>query len=185
MRGRKFGDRFRGKQKDRHVINEDIKASEVRLVGVETEQLGIVSLEEALRLAEEAGVDLVQVAADSDPPVCRLLDYGKLRYQEQKKAAEARKRTAAQGVKELRIGYRTEQHDLDTKVRKARAFLESGERVRFQMRFRGREIVYANLGRATLEKVAELLSDIAEVEEVTSVVGNRMLLTMVPKAAAK
>ena len=170
---------------DKHVINDKITATEVRLIGIDSEQHGVVKTEKALEMAEEAGVDLVQVASEADPPVCRLLDYGKLKYQEQKKAAEARKRSASQGVKEIRIRYRTEKHDLDTKVRKARKFLESGERVRFQMRFRGREVVYADLGRETFQTVAELLEDLASVEEVTPLVGRRMIMTLVPKSDAK
>jgi len=181
MQGRRPSDR--GIKKDKHLINEAITSSEVRLIGVEGEQLGVLVTSRARELAEEAGVDLVAVAPEAKPPVCKLIDYGKLKYREQKKAAEARKRAATNTVKELRIRYSTDQHDFDTKVRKARAFLEGGDRVRFQMRFRGREVVYRELGEETLQKVVDILEDIASVEERTPLVGNRMILTLVPRAA--
>jgi translation initiation factor IF-3 len=167
--------------KDKHRINKDITAKEVRVVGVDGEQLGVLAFERALELADEQGMDLVEVAENADPPVCRILDYGKLKYKEQKKAAEARKKTSAATIKELRIRYRTDTHDLETKVRKARKFLESGDKVRFQMRFRGREVVYRDLGEEGLKKVAEMLEDISEVEEFTPLINNRMLLILAPK----
>ena len=134
--------RFSEKPKEKYSINKNIKARQVRLIDENGEQKGIVSIEDALTMANDAGLDLVQVADKASPPVCKILDYGKLKYREQKKAAEARKKTAVFVVKELRIRYSTDKHDLETKLRKAKAFLEAGDRVRFQMRFRGREVVY-------------------------------------------
>lgn len=180
MRQRGSRDRERPKS-DKHRINNDINASEVRLVGAEGEQLGVVPFAEAMEIAEGQGLDLVEVAGAAEPPVCRILDYGKLKYKEQKKAAEARKKTSTATVKELRIRYRTESHDLETKVRKARRFLEGGDRVRFQMRFRGREVVYRDLGEETFKKIAGMLEDISSVEEFSPLQNNRMLLTLVPK----
>ena len=166
----------------KYAINEKITASQVRLIDENGEQRGIVSIDDARRMAEEAGLDLIELAPEADPPVCRILDYGKLKYKEQKKAAEARKKGAAATVKELRVSYRTDSHDLDTKVRKARNFLEGGDRVRFQMRFRGREVVYRDLGLEIFDRIAESLSDVAEVEERTPLVGMRMTVTLVPRA---
>lgn len=180
---RRFQDRNKKHTSDKHETNESIKAKRVRLIDDAGEAKGIVSIDEALAIAREAGLDLVQVAADADPPVCKILDYGKLKYKEQKKAAEARKKTAVFVVKELRIRYRTDKHDLDTKLRKARKFLEGGDRVRFQMRFRGREVVYRDLGVATFDQVVEQLADIADVEERSPLAGNRMTITFVPKTA--
>ena len=169
---------------DKFAINEEIKAREVRLVGVDGGQVGIVKIEEAQRMADEAGVDLVEVAPEAKPPVCRLLDYGKLRYREQKKAAEARKHSASHQIKELRLRYSTDKHDLEVKVRKAREFLEAGDRVKFSMRFRGREVAYRQLGEAVYDKVIELLNDIATVEQRTGLLGNSMTLSLVPKGQA-
>jgi len=179
---RQRGSRDRDRQKpDKHKINNGIVAKEVRVVDADGTQLGVLPLSKALEVAEEQGLDLVQVAEAANPPVCRILDYGKLKYKEQKKAAEARKKTSTATVKEIRIRYRTEAHDLDTKVRKARKFLEGGDRVRFQMRFRGREVVYRDLGEETFKKVAELLSEVSTIEEFSPLQNNRMLLTLVPK----
>ncbi len=176
--------RERPRDNDKHRINEAIDAAEVRVVTEDGEQLGVLPLADAIAKAEESGLDLVEVAAGATPPVCRILDYGKLKYKEQKKAAETRKRSSTTQVKELRIRYRTDTHDLNTKLRKARKFLESGDRVRFQMRFRGREVVYRDLGVETFDQVAEELSDIASVEDRSPLLNNRMMITFVPKAGS-
>ncbi|MCB0325740.1 MAG: translation initiation factor IF-3 [Bdellovibrionales bacterium] len=170
---------------DKHRINEFINVPEVRVIGAEGEQLGVLSIREALAAAEEAGLDLVEVAGNAEPPVCRILDYGKLKYREQKKAAEARKRSSTTQVKELRIRYSTDKHDLETKVRKAREFLIDGDRVRFQMRFRGREVVYRELGEETFKKISEMLSDVSAVEEYSPLMNQRMAITLVPKSGVK
>jgi translation initiation factor IF-3 len=170
--------------KDKHRTNEEITSDQVRVIGPDGDQLGVISTQDAIAVAEEAGMDLVEVAPDSDPPVCRILDYGKLKYKEQKKAAETRKRSSTAQVKELRIRYRTDKHDLETKVRKARKFLEDGDRVRFQMRFRGREVVYRNLGEETFNKISAMLNDVAGVEDFSPLMNQRMHLTLVPRAGA-
>ena len=184
MRDRRDGDRPR-QPKGKHRINEQITSRTVRLIGLNAEQLGVVSIEEALSRAEEDGHDLVEVAPDVDPPVCKILDYGKLRYREQKKAAEARKHSTTHGITELRVRYSTAQHDLDTKVRNARRFITEGDRVRFQMRFRGREVEYRDLGLEMFKQISTDLEDIAVVEEMTPLMGKRMTMTLVPKALAK
>lgn len=172
----------RSAPQEKYAINDRIKSPEVRLIGPGGEQLGVVATKDALAKAEEHGLDLVEVAPGAEPPVCRILDYGKLKYKEQKKAAEQRKRGATHTVKELRIRYRTDTHDLETKVRKARKFLEGGDRVRFQMRFRGREVVYRDLGMQSFKEIAAMLEEIAIVEERTPLMGNRMTMTLAPKS---
>ena len=171
--------------REKHRINEQITAYEVRLIGSEGNQLGVMSTREALRIAEEDGLDLVEVAGGANPPVCRILDYGKLKYKEQKKAAEARKRSSVHSVKELRVRYSTDAHDLDTKVRAAMKFLQAGDRVKFQMRFRGREVVYKELGDQIFKQIAERLSEIAAVEEWTPLLSQKMFITFVPKSGNK
>ncbi len=174
--------RGRPETPDKHAINDKITAPKVRVIAVDGGQLGILDTSEAIKLAEEQGVDLVEVAPNSDPPVCRMLDYGKLKYRESKKAAEARKHSASNTIKELRIRYRTDSHDLDTKIRKAKKFLENGDRVKFQMRFRGREVAYRDLGEETFDQLIELLEGFATVEQRTRLVGNSMSITFAPVA---
>lgn len=181
MRGRRQRDRPVPQKSEKYLINEQIAAPEVRVIGPGGEQIGILKTSEAIERAEQEGVDLVAVAPEAKPPVCRLLDYGKLKYKEQKKAADARKRTATHTVKELRLRYSTDQNDLETKIRNARKFLEGGDRVRFQMRFRGREVVYKDLGKETLNKVIEMLDEVSVVEDFSSLQGNKILVTLAPK----
>jgi translation initiation factor IF-3 len=173
------------KEKEKHAINERISALQVRLIGANGEQLGVLITREALRLAEDAGLDLVEVAPEASPPVCKIIDYGKLKYREQKKAAESRKRGATQSVKELRVRYNTDKHDLETKIRNARKFIEEGDKVRFQMRFKGREAVYRDLGEEIFKHIGEMLIDIASLEEHTPLIGQKMTVTFGPKAQAK
>lgn len=174
-------DRQQAPSKDKHRINNQISVPEVMVIDASGNQLGVIPTFKAIQIAEEDGLDLVEVAGTSRPPVCRILDYGKLKYKEQKKAAEARKKTSIAAVKELRIRYSTDKHDLETKVRQARKFLEEGDRVRFQMRFRGRESVYQDLGLETFKKVIEELKDIADIDERTPLMNQRMIISFVPK----
>ena len=166
---------------ERLAVNEEIQSAQVRVIDQEGNQLGVLKLEDALKRAEEGGTDLVEVAPQGDPPVCRLLDYGKYKYREQKKAAEARKKTAMVSVKEIRVRYNTDEHDLQTKLRNARKFLQAGDRVRFQMRFRGREIVYKKLGEEIFKRIITDLDTISAVEESASLTGSRMIMTLAPK----
>ncbi len=182
---------FRPREKPRdpldnkYSVNEQILAPQVRVIGVDGAQLGILITREAIRMAEELGVDLVEVAPEANPPVCRLLDFGKLKYREQKKAADARKRAATHSVKELRVRYNTDKHDLETKVRNARKFIEEGDKVRFQMRFKGRESVYRDLGEQMFKHIAERLNDVGLIEESTPLIGQRMTMTIGPKPSNK
>ncbi len=145
-------------------INRRIRAREVRLIGADGSQLGIVTLTQALEIAEEEGLDLVEVAPDSKPPVCRVMDYGKFKYQKKKRQAEAKKRQVQVVLKEVKIRYKTDEHDLQTKVSQARRFLGDGNKVKFVMFFKGREVQFAELGYHVMEKVAAELMDVAVLE---------------------
>ena len=175
----------RGQKNEKHAVNDQIRAREVRVIGADGAQLGVLAIRDALTMAEESGLDLVEVAPEATPPVCRLIDYGKLRYREQKKAAEARRKSSTHTIKELRVRYSTDKHDLDTKVRNARRFLDEGDKVKFEMRFKGREAVYENLGKEIFKQIAESLQDIAVVEEQTPLFGHRMIMLFAPKAGVK
>jgi len=170
---------------EKHSVNRDITAKEVRVIGADGEQLGILKTQDALKIAEDAELDLVVVAAKSVPPVCRILDYGKLKYKEQKKAAEIRKKSAVQDTKELRIRYNTDDHDLETKIKNAIRFLEEGDKVRFSMRFKGREAMYENLGNDIFEMIIVRLQDLAQVDERTKLIGQKMMLVFAPKPGIK
>ncbi|MCB0336910.1 MAG: translation initiation factor IF-3 [Bdellovibrionales bacterium] len=166
-------------QEDQHRTNKLITAPKVRVIKADGEQAGIISTIEAIQLAEESGLDLVEVSPNSEPPVCRIMDYGKFRYQAQKKKAEARKNKTI-SVKELRIRYRTDVGDFDTKVKKAREFLEDGDKVKFSMRFRGREIAYYDLGLEKFQELAERLSDVAEIDDQSDLTGKQMFIVFAP-----
>jgi len=181
MRPYPKSDRRKSEKSDKHRINEQIRVPEVLVIGASGEQLGILKTREALTIAEEQGLDLVEVSPDAHPPVCKLVDYGKLRYKEQKRAAEARKKTAVNTIKELRVRYNTDKHDLDTKIRKAADFLKDGDRVKFEMRFKGREAVYEGIGREMFTSIITALENEAVVEERSRLLGNKMFLTLAPK----
>jgi translation initiation factor IF-3 len=160
----------------------------VRLIGADGKQVGIVPIEEALRMADVAQLDLVEIAPKAQPPVCRILDYGKFKYQQHKKETEAKKKSSVTTVKELRLGYRTDTGDIERQIGKARAFLEEGDRVKFLLRFRGREMAYQNLGREKLLAVCEALKDVAFVEGTPRMEGRMMGVLLAPgkkKGAAK
>lgn len=166
---------------EKHRINEQITVPEVRLILDSGEQKGVLSIRKALEIAEEAGLDLVEVAPDAKPPVCKLIDYGKLKYREQKKAAEARRKTVIQEVKEIRVRYNTDEHDLETKIRNAIRFIGEGDKVRFSMRFRGRESMYNELGHEIFNTLEEKLQDHAVLEERAPLTNQKMHVTFAPK----
>jgi translation initiation factor IF-3 len=168
-------------QERTHRLNREITAPEVRLAGVENEALGIVSVLEALRAAEEAGVDLVEIAPNANPPVCRLMDYGKFKYQEQKKAHEAKLKQKVIEVKEIKFRPATDDHDYQTKVRKLQEFLEEGDKAKVTMRFRGREMTHQDLGMKVLERVKSDLEAIAQVEAMPKLEGRQMVMVLAPK----
>jgi translation initiation factor IF-3 len=153
---------------------------EVRLIGAQGDQLGIVPITEALRIAQEAQTDLVEVAPQADPPVCRLMDYGKFLYEQSKKERESRKSQKQTEIKEIRLRPKTGEHDIAFKLRDARRFLQRGAKVKVRIRFRGREITHPELGRALLNRVAEELSDVAVVEQAGRMEGHTMLMVLGP-----
>ncbi len=169
---------------DTHRINDKIIAREVRLITETGEQAGIVSLRDALTRAETVGMDLVEVSPDAKPPVCRLMDYGKFKYREQKKEAEARKKHHESALKELRIRYRTDTGDLETKLKQARDFLEEGNKVKFSMRFKGREAMYINLGLEKFDVISQRLADIAVVDEKSPAFGRQIHIVFAPSKGA-
>ena len=183
FRGR--GPRFIPPPPDAHKINRYIRAPQVRLIGADGQQVGVVNLDEALRMAEAAQLDLVEIAPTAQPPVCRILDYGKFKYQEHKKEVEARKKQSVTTVKELRLGYRTDHGDIARQTDKARQFLEEGDRVKFILRFRGREMEYQQLGRQKLLGVCEALKDVGQVENNPRMEGRLMAVIIAPTMKKK
>lgn len=163
-----------------HRTNRQIRVPQVRLIGAEGEQVGVIDTEQALKMGQEKGLDLVEVAPNASPPVCRLLDYGKFRYSKQKKDAEAKKKQHVTQVKELRVRPGTDLHDLDRQRKKAAEFLEDGQRVKFTLRFRGREMAHQDLGRAKLTQLAEDLAEVGWVEVAPRTEGRVMHLVMAP-----
>lgn len=161
--------------------NEMIRAREVRVIGAEGEQLGILPRNDAIAAAKEAGLDLVEVAAQAEPPVCRIMDYGKFRYEQQKKKQDARKRQTVVQIKEIKVRPKTDDHDYETKVRHIRRFIEEGDRCKVTVFFRGREIVHKDRGASILERVVQDTQDIAKVEQEPRAEGRTLQMLLVPK----
>lgn len=162
-------------------INSDITVSEVRLVDAEGEMRGVVNISDALKLAEESGLDLVELSPNAEPPVCKILDYGKHKYEQQKKANEARKKQKTVEVKEVKLSPRIEKNDYDVKMRNAVRFLENGDKVKVTMRFRGREMAHQNIGRELFTKMQEDLVELANVELDPKFEGRQMIMILGPK----
>jgi len=165
-----------------HQINEEIRAKEVRLVGPEGEQIGIKPFREAMQMAIDANLDLVNVAPQAKPPVCRIMDYGKFRYEQQKKEKEARKNQKIVDLKEVWFRANIEEHDYQTKFRNVVKFLNEGDKVKCSVRFRGREITHAKLGQKILERVANEVTDICVVERMPKLEGRSMIMILAPKS---
>jgi len=157
----------------------------VRLIDENGAQVGIVSIRDALSMAEERGLDLVEVAPNAVPPVCRILDYGKFRYEQSKKEREARKNQKQVEVKQIRLEPKTNEHDLEVKAKQARRFLLEGDKVKFNLRFRGREIFHQEIGLEMLERMAEELRDISIVEQRPTMEGRVLTLLLAPNQKAK
>jgi len=166
--------------KDERRINEQITAPEVRLIGVDGAQLGIMKTSKALAIAIEQGTDLVEVAPNADPPVCRLMDYGKFLYEAQKRERDARKSQAKVEIKEIRLRPKTGDHDINYKLRKARGFLERGAKVKVRIRFRGREVTHPQVALDLMNRVAEELKDVAIIEKKPAKEGMTMLMILGP-----
>jgi translation initiation factor IF-3 len=180
MNGRPPGrfDRRRPEQGLR--INHRIRVPEIRVI-LEEEQLGIMPTHEALRLAEEKGLDLVEISPRAFPPVCRIMDYGKYKYEEAKKKQQQRKKASTVETKEIKFRPKTEEHDMAFKVKHVRRFLEGGNKVRLAVVFRGREITHPKTGMNVLNRVVELCNDIATVEATPNMEGRRMIMVIAPK----
>ncbi|NGQ94473.1 translation initiation factor IF-3 [Brevibacillus sp. SYP-B805] len=164
------------------LVNEAIRAREVRLIGPDGTQLGVVPLREALRIAEEANLDLVNVAPTAKPPVCRIMDYGKFKYEQAKKEKEARRNQKTIEIKEVRFSSTIEEHDFQTKLRNVRKFLEDEDKVKCTIRFRGREITHSEIGQQVLERLAAQCEDIAIVERKPKIEGRSMIMILAPKS---
>lgn len=159
-------------------VNERIIADEIRLVGDDGEMIGVVSVEEGLKKADEAGLDLVEVSPNAKPPVCKILDYGKYKYEEQKKAAEARKKQKTVDVKEVKIRPGIEEHDYQVKMRNARKFLTNGDKVKVTMRFRGREMAHQHIGMDLLKRMIEELADVGKVDLEPKMEGRQIIMVL-------
>jgi translation initiation factor IF-3 len=170
---------------DRQRVNEAIRANEVRLIGEEGDQLGIFPLREALAIAREHNLDLVEVAPQADPPVCRLLDYGKYAYERARRAREARKAQKPVEIKEIRLRPKTGEHDINFKVNRMRSFLKEGFKVRVRVLFRGREITYPEIAYEMLMKIAAGLNDVAVVENQPRMEGRSMFMVLAPAGKKK
>ena len=157
-------------------INEQIRDKEVRVIGQDGEQLGIMSSREALRLAEEAGVDLVKIAPTAKPPVCKIVDYGKFKYEQTRKEKEARKKQRTVEIKEIRLSPNIDTNDLNTKINAARKFIGKGDRVKITLRFRGREMAHKEVGREILDSFFEQLKDIAVIDRPAKMEGRTMVM---------
>ena len=162
-------------------MNQQIRAREIRVIDADGAQLGVMTAEDALRIAQQRELDLVEVAAAASPPVCRIMDYGKFRYAQKKKAQESRKKSAATVLKEVKVGSQTSTHDVDFKVGHIRGFLSEGHRVKVSVFFRGRSITHPELGRAMLDRIAEKVSDVASVEQTPRMEGRSMSMMLIGK----
>jgi translation initiation factor IF-3 len=181
MNVRPPGGRFDRRRPEQGLrINQRIRVPEVRVIA-EEEQLGVMPTHEALRLAEEKGLDLVEISPRAFPPVCRIMDYGKYKYEEAKKKQQARKRASTVETKEIKFRPKTEEHDLAFKVKHVRRFLEAGNKVRLAVVFRGREITHPQTGSAMVNKVVDMCADIAAVEMTPNMEGRRMIMVIAPK----
>ncbi len=156
----------------------------MRLIGLDGEQLGIVKTPEALRLAEENEVDLVEIAPNASPPVCRLMDYGKFKYQEQKRQAEARAKQKTIQVKEVKFRPGTDEGDYQVKLRNLRRFIEDGDKAKVTLRFRGREMAHQELGMRVLERVRDDLGELIQVEAMPKLEGRQMVMVLAPRKKA-
>ena len=162
-------------------VNEQIEAEKVRVVNADGEMVGVISKEEGIEIAFEAGLDLVEVSPNADPPVCKVLDYGKYKYEAQKKANEARKKQKVIDVKEIKKRPGIDEHDYQVKMRSVRRFLDEGDKVKMTIRFRGREMAHQELGMKVLDRVREDVDELAKVEQFPKSEGRLMTMVIAPK----
>ncbi len=162
-------------------VNRDIAVAQVRLIDEQGENLGVVSKDEAIERAEEAGMDLVEISPSAEPPVCKILDYGRFKYQDQKKKNEARKKQKTIDIKEIKMRPNIDQHDYDVKMRAINRFIADGDKVKVTMRFRGREMVHQELGLKVLDRVRDQIDEVAKVEQFPKMEGRQMIMVVAPK----
>ncbi|MGR3541193.1 MAG: translation initiation factor IF-3 [Hasllibacter sp.] len=161
-------------------VNGRIRAPEIRLIGADGENVGVVPPARAMALAEDAGLDLVEISPNASPPVCKIMDFGKFKYDTQKREAEAKKKQKTIEVKEVKFRPNTDTHDYDVKMRNVTRFLEAGDKVKVTLRFRGREMAHQNLGRDLLNKVAEDVDGLGKVESLPKTEGRQMVMMIGP-----
>ncbi len=157
-----------------------MRAPEIRLIGAEGENIGLITPEKAMLLAEQAGLDLVEISPNAEPPVCKIMDFGKYKYETQKKESEARKKQHVIEIKEIKFRPNTDTHDYDVKMRSVYKFLEGGDKVKITLRFRGREMAHLELGRKLLEKVAEDVTQYGKIEAMPRLEGRQMVMMINP-----
>lgn len=162
-------------------INEQIRDREVRLIGEDGAQMGVMSIKEAMRLAREADLDLVKIAPNAKPPVCKIVDYGKFRYEQMRREKEAKKKQKVTEVKEIRLSPNIDMNDLNTKANMAKKFLTKGDKVKVSLRFRGREMAHVNVGKQILDSFYEKLGDIAVVDKPAKLEGRSMVMFLTEK----
>ncbi|SMX28506.1 Translation initiation factor IF-3 [Pelagimonas phthalicica] len=161
-------------------MNDRIRAPEIRLIGAEGENVGVVTPARAMDMAEQAGLDLVEISPNANPPVCKIMDYGKFKYEQQKRESEARKKQKTIEVKEVKFRPGTDKHDYDVKMRNVFKFLEGGDKVKVTLRFRGREMAHQQLGRELLERVAEDVKELGKIENMPKMEGRQMVMMIGP-----
>jgi len=162
-------------------VNEAIRVPQVRLIDADGENIGVVSARDALMRAEEAGLDLVEISPNADPPVCKILDYGKFKYEAQKKKNEAKKRQRVIEVKEIKLRPNIDEHDYVVKMKNCHRFLSDGDKVKVTLRFRGREMAHQDLGMKVLIRVRDDMAELAKVEQLPKMEGRQMIMIMAPK----
>jgi translation initiation factor IF-3 len=161
-------------------INDRIRSPEIRLIGAEGENIGVVTPARAMALAEEAGLDLVEISPNAEPPVCKIMDFGKFKYETQKREAEARKKQKIIEIKEIKFRPGTDTHDYDVKMRSVVKFLQGGDKVKITLRFRGREMAHQDLGRQLLERIADDIKEVGRVENMPKMEGRQMIMVIGP-----
>lgn len=166
---------------DEPRVNREINAASVRLVDQNGNMIGVVPIAEALKMADQAGFDLVEISPTAKPPVCKILDYGKYRYEAQKRAHEARKKQKVIQIKEIKLRPTIDKHDLDIKLKHVTGFLEEGDKVRITLRFRGREMDHTDLGMQVLDRVQEALKDYAKIEQMPKMEGRQVVMVVAPR----
>ena len=178
-------ERSKERKEEEARLNRAIRAPRVRVISDDGEQLGILETMEAIEIAEQRGLDLVEVSPSAKPPVCKLMDYGRHKYLQKKRASDARKKQHQMTVKEVKVRPKTDGHDLETKLKHVRRFLEEGDSVKLTMRFRGREIIYAESAMETLFGIAQQVSEISQIRSHPNLEGRNMTMVLVPRIAKK